>query len=188
MKGKEKMEIFINLCSQYSRKIISVGNLIKDLNNSYNQNNSQNVMIDELRTTIDKFNSIVENPKLINNLLNLPDEIEISFNFSDNEINKNEAILINIVNELENTVNVLKSELLSIKEDIQSNRNQNHGLSKDEVNELFQKVKILKKSKEESENNISELKKAVKELNIHNKSLEDEKNDLIHKIKNVTNY
>ena len=188
IKGKEKMEIFINLCSQYSRKILSVGILIRDLNTGYNINNSQNIMIEELSVTIDKFNSIVENPKLINNLLNLPEEIDISFNFSnfnDNEVNKNESILINIINELESKVNTLKEELNTLHEEVKANRNNNIGYSKDEINELFQKIKVLKKAKEDSESCISDLKKTNKELTNSYKLLEEERNDLEKKFKHV---
>jgi len=181
-KGKEKMEIFINLCMQYSRKILSVGNLIKELNNP-NIESSQNIMITELINTIEKFKVIVENPKLINNLLNLPDEIEINFNFSENEINKNESVLVNIINDLENQVNSLNEEVLSYKKELTACKSQINGLSKDEVNELFQKVKLLKKGKEDCENQVNELKKINKELQISNANLNGEIANLNVKLK-----
>ena len=140
--------------------------MIKDINTTETSNESLNIMNDELTITVKKFKNIFDNPKLINNLLDLSDDLNLvstsnSNQFNDININSHiDPNLLEVIRKLEIKTESLKSDNTRLRNEIKSFTNTEKSTinkNKEEIDVLLNKIKKYKTNRIELKNQISDL-------------------------------
>jgi len=167
--------------------------LIKDINTTETSNESLNIMNDELTITVKKFKNIFDNPKLINNLLDLSDDLNLvstsnSNQFNDININSHiDPNLLEVIRKLEIKTESLKSDNTRLRNEIKSFTNTEKSTinkNKEEIDVLLNKIKKYKTNRIELKNQISDLGATNNTLNEKIIELDEENSNLKKKSKN----
>ena len=167
--------------------------MIKDINTTETSNESLNIMNDELTITVKKFKNIFDNPKLINNLLDLSDDLNLvstsnSNQFNDININSHiDPNLLEVIRKLEIKTESLKSDNTRLRNEIKSFTNTEKSTinkNKEEIDVLLNKIKKYKTNRIELKNQISDLGATNNTLNEKIIELDEENSNLKKKSKN----
>jgi hypothetical protein len=159
---------------------------------------SKDVMILELNQTIEKFNKTIQNPKLINTLLEssrteidhntkrLMEEIEMT----DDEFFRNEINLIETVQKLETQIKRYMEENQNLHNQLRKNRESQvsaNDLSEktEEINKFRRKLNDEKLQREEAETTSHYIKQLNKDLESKLQMLEEENKNLKKNMKLV---
>ena len=98
---------------KYNQKLINSINLYFEFDKTNLKDNNKLQLINEIGTTLKNSQSLISNPKLINNLLDLNDEYNALLK-KEEEINnnhhKNEFSLVKVVKKLESQLEKIKEE------------------------------------------------------------------------------
>jgi len=150
-------------------------------------------MNDELTITVKKFKNIFDNPKLINNLLDLSDDLNLvstsnSNQFNDININSHiDPNLLEVIRKLEIKTESLKSDNTRLRNEIKSFTNTEKSTinkNKEEIDVLLNKIKKYKTNRIELKNQISDLGATNNTLNEKIIELDEENSNLKKKSKN----
>jgi hypothetical protein len=197
---QEKLSLFLKLNRKYIKKIKNIVLLFSKLNsdNLESINENRECLIDELSSTLEKFNITIHNPKLVSSLLEISNE-DTTLNTINtkrllDELDplqdpyvKNELSLIDTVKKLENQLKKLSEEnnsLLNLKIDLQA---QNDELKEklEEMNKLKRKLNDEKLSKDELDMSLKYVKQMNKDLESKMSILEEESNNLKKQLKSA---
>jgi hypothetical protein len=175
---QERVTTFIKLCKKYVQKLNNVINVYTklDLNGLTSVTQSKEKLLDELATTMGSYSKTVNNPNLINSLLecNNKDYSElIEEDYSNREdFYKNESMLVEVVKGLEGQIFKLQQQ----NDELRLKQN-------DEDDRLKRKLKEEKAHREEIESGIRCVKQVNRELESRLHLLEDENRALRNNFK-----